>query len=119
MNYGDNRMSKDYRKTSKLAVAGMILAVAAPCLIILNILADNGLNNFFNDILNVLMNAAVAFPFIALLLSIAGVVVALKKDKKGLIPGTIGIFLSIAEIIFFITIISDFLTRMQNFNPFV
>lgn len=112
-------MMRDYRKTSKLAVAGMILAIAAPCLIALNFLANNGLNNFSNDILDVLMNAAAAFPFISLLLSIAGVVVALKKDKKGLIPGTIGIFLSIAEIICLIMAVSDYITRMQNFNPFV
>ena len=112
-------MSKDYRKTSKLAIAGMIFAVAAPCLIIICIFVTNGLNEPFKDIFEVLLNAAATFPIIALLLSIAGVVVSLKKDMKGLIPGTIGLFLSIAEIILFIIAINGFLTRMQNFNPFV
>lgn len=112
-------MSKDYRKTSKLAIAGMIFAVAAPCLIIIYIFVTNGLNEPFKDIFEVLLNATATFPIIALLLSIAGVVVSLKKDMKGLIPGTIGLFLSIAEIIIFIITINDYLTRMQNYNPFV
>ncbi len=39
-------------------------------------------------------------PFIALPLSIAGMVIAKKKDRKGLVPGTIGLALSVIEIIF-------------------
>ena len=39
-------------------------------------------------------------PFIALPLSIAGMVIAKKKDRKGLVPGTIGLVLSVIEIIF-------------------
>ncbi|MBO4636336.1 MAG: hypothetical protein J5685_04240 [Clostridiales bacterium] len=108
-------MSKDYRNTSKLAIAGLIFAVAAPCLFLLfAILADKGLAGF-EDVLSFIMAIS---PFIALILSIAGVVVSIRKNMKGIIPGTVGLILSIAEIIYFIAAIGNFLTRMQNYNPF-
>ena len=109
-------MSKDYRKTSKLAIAGLIFAVAAPCLAVLCIFFSvNGISGF-DDALAL---SVPAMPFIALLLSIAGVVVSKKNDMKGLIPGFVGLILSIVEILFLIISISSFLTRMQHFNPFV
>lgn len=108
-------MSKDNRNTSKLAIAGLIFAVAAPCLFILfAILANYRLT----ELENVLSFLFVISPFVALPLSIAGSVVAIKKDKKGIIPGAVGLILSIAEIILLFFAISNYLTRMQNFNPF-
>jgi len=108
-------MSKDNRKTSKLAIAGLIFAVAAPCYIALFILSElNGPNEFLQEIFNVLSNFVVTFPFIALLLSIAGVVVSIKKNKRGIIPGIVGLILSIAEILLLILAIGVFITRVQQ-----
>ena len=108
-------MSKDYRNTSKLAVAGLIFAVAAPCLFLLfAITAGKGLAEFENVLSSIIMLS----PFIALILSIAGIVVSIKKNKNGIIPGTVGLILSIAEIFILIAAIGNFLTRMQNYNPF-
>ena len=39
-------------------------------------------------------------PFVALPLSITGMVIAKKKHRKCLVPGTIGVVLSVIEIIF-------------------
>ena len=87
-------MSTDNGKTSKLAITGLIAAVAAPCLFILFIIAEvTGLDK--------------------------SLVVAKTKRKKGVIPGIVGLILSISEIIFLFVTISVYLKEMQNFNPFV
>ena len=110
-------MIKDNRKTSKLAIAGLIFAVAEPCLCFLMIFPADGHNEILNEIINVLSNSLAIIPLIAIFLSIAGIVVSIKKDKKGVIPGIIGLILSIAEILILILSISSFLTRMQQYTP--
>ena len=102
----------DNRNTSKLAIAGLIGAVAVPCLAgLYAILAFNGLD------LGLLPGFIIAIPFIALPLSLAGVIVSIMKDKKGKIPGLIGLTLSCIEIVLIIITISDTLTRMHDYTP--
>ena len=102
-------MSKDNRKTCKLAIAGLIVAVVAPCLLVLFIFAVNGLNKYLDIILDLLVLLMLTIPFIALPLSIAGVVVSKKTNKKGIMPGIVGLILSIAEILFVIITIWAYL----------
>ena len=93
-------MSKDDRKTSKLAIAGLIAAVAIPSLFFLCVLVFESLYKQLNGALEIFMLLLLVVPFIALPLSISGMVIAKKKDRKGLVPGTIGLVLSVIEIIF-------------------
>ena len=113
-------MSTDNGKTSKLAITGLIAAVAAPCLFILFIIAEvTGLAKSLPALVDMVSIIMPSLPFIALPLSIAGIVVAKTKRKKGVIPGIVGLILSISEIIFLFVTISVYLKEMQNFNPFV
>ncbi len=103
-------MSKDDRKTSKLAIAGLIVAVAAPCQFFLFGLTNTCLNKYLDGILDGLLLLFLILPFIALPLSIAGVVVSKKRDRKGLIPGVVGLILSVAQILFVILTFCAYLT---------
>ena len=111
---GRDRMIKDNRNTSKLAIAGLIGAIAAPCLAgLYAVLAVNGLDNNLGWLPGILF----VIPFIALPLSIAGVIVSIMKDKKGKISGLVGLTLSGIEIVLIIISISDTLTRMHDYTP--
>ena len=108
-------MSKDYRRTSKLAITGFICAVAGPCLTaLLAILMLSGISQNVEDVFAFILPP---LPFIALFSSIAGLFVSIKKDMKGELLGCIGSILSIAEIALLIFAISNFLTRMQGYIP--
>ena len=102
-------MSNNERKTSKLAIAGLIVSVAIPGLFFLCVLALESLCKLLNGALKILILLLIILPFLALPLSIAGVVISKKRNRKGLIPGTVGIILSAVEIlIVIITIIGYF-----------
>ena len=102
-------MSKDDRKTSKLAIAGLIAAVAMPSLFFLCVLVFESFYKQLNGALEIFLLLLIVLPFIALPLSIAGVVISKKKDRKGLILGTVGIILSAVEVILvIITIVAYF-----------
>ena len=102
-------MSKKNRKTSKAAIAGLILAAATPCLFLISglVLASN--YEQLGDALIIFMLLLLVLPFLALLLSIAGVVISKSKERKGIAAGTIGLILSVLEIIFVVVTFSAFL----------
>ncbi len=96
-------MSKSDRKTSKLAVFGLILAAAVPVLFFLCILVIAGFYEKLSDALIIFMLLLLLLPFLALPLSIAGMVISRRKNMKGKVAGTIGLILSVLEIIFVVT----------------
>lgn len=102
-------MSKKNRKTSKAAIAGLILAAATPCLFLISglVLASN--YEQLADALIIFMLLLLVLPFLALPLSIAGVVISKSKERKGIAAGTIGLILSVLEIIFVVVTFSAFL----------
>ena len=102
-------MSKNNRKTSKAAIAGLILAAATPCLFLISglVLASN--YEQLADALIIFMLLLLVLPFLALPLSIAGVVISKSKERKGIAAGTIGLILSVLEIIFVVVTFSAFL----------
>ncbi len=93
-------MDNNDRKTSKLAIAGLVVSVAIPSLFFLCVLVFESLYKQLNGALEIFMLLLLILPFIALPLSISGMVIAKKKDRKGLVPGIIGVALSVIEIIF-------------------
>lgn len=102
-------MSKNNRKTSKAAIAGLILAAAVPVLFFLCILVIAGFYEKLNDALIIFMLLLLVLPFLALPLSIAGVVISKSKERKGIAAGTIGLILSVLEIIFVVVTFSAYL----------
>ena len=102
-------MSKSDRKTSKLAVLGMLLAVAVPVLFFLCILVIAGFYEKLSDALIIFMLLLLLLPFLALPLSVAGMVISRKKNMKGIAAGTIGLILSVLEIIFVVVTFSAYL----------
>ena len=102
-------MSKKNRKTSKAAIAGLILAAATPCLFLISglVLASN--YEHLGAALIIFMLLLLVLPFLALPLSIAGVVISKSKERKGIAAGTIGLILSVLEIIFVVVTFSAFL----------
>ena len=102
-------MSKKNRKTSKAAITGLILAAATPCLFLISglVLASN--YEQLGDALIIFMLLLLVLPFLALPLSIAGVVISKSKERKGIAAGTIGLILSVLEIIFVVVTFSAFL----------
>ena len=102
-------MSKNNRKTSKAAIAGLILAAATPCLFLISglVLASN--YEQLGDALIIFMLLLLVLPFLALPLSIAGVVISKSKERKGIAAGTIGLILSVLEIIFVVVTFSAYL----------
>lgn len=102
-------MSKNYRKTSKAAIAGLILAAATPCLFLLSVLVLASNYEQLGDALIIFMLLLLLLPFLALPLSIAGVVISKSKERKGIAAGTIGLILSVLEIIFVVVTFSAFL----------
>ena len=102
-------MSKNNRKTSKAAIAGLILAAATPCLFLISglVLASN--YEQLADALIIFMLLLLVLPFLALPLSIAGVVISKSKERKGIAAGTIGLILSVLEIIFVVVTFSAYL----------
>ena len=59
-------MSKDGRKTSKLAIAGLTVAVAAPCLFFICVLTFTSIYKELNGALEVFMLLLLLLPFVAL-----------------------------------------------------
>ena len=102
-------MSKDDRKPSKLAIAGLIAAIVAPCLFFVSVLAFTSLYQQLNGALEIFMLILLVLPFIALPLSIAGVVVSKVKDRKGFVPGLVGSILSGVEVLFVVITIAAFM----------
>ena len=103
-------MSKDGRKTSKLAIAGLTVAVAAPSLFFICVLVFTSIYKELNGALEIFMLLLLLLPFVALPLSIAGIVVLKTKDRKGLVPGIVGLILSVVETLFvIITFVGYFL----------
>lgn len=102
-------MSKKNRKTSKAAIAGLILAAATPCLFLISVLVLASNYEQLGDALIIFMLLLLVLPFLALPLSIAGVVISKSKERKGIVPGTIGLILSVLEIIFVVVTFSAFL----------
>lgn len=102
-------MSKSDRKTSKLAVLGMLLAVAVPVLFFICILVIAGFYEKLSDALIIFMLLLLLLPFLALPLSIAGMVISRRKNMKGIAAGTIGLILSILEIVFVVVTFSAYL----------
>lgn len=102
-------MSKKNRKTSKAAIAGLILAAAVPVLFFLCILVIAGFYEKLNDALIIFMLLLLVLPFLALPLSIVGVVISKSKERKGIAAGTIGLILSVLEIIFVVVTFSAYL----------
>lgn len=102
-------MSKKNRKTSKAAIAGLILAAATPCLFLISVLVLASNYEQLGDALIIFMLLLLVLPFLALPLSIAGVVISKNKERKGIAAGTIGLILSVLEIIFVVVTFSAFL----------
>ena len=102
-------MSKNIRKTSKAAIAGLILAAATPCLFLISVLVLASNYEQLGDALIIFMLLLLVLPFLALPLSIAGVVISKSKERKGIAAGTIGLILSVLEIIFVVVTFSAFL----------
>ena len=102
-------MSKKNRKTSKAAIAGLILAAATPCLFLISVLVLASNYEQLGDALIIFMLLLLLLPFLALPLSIAGVVISKSKERKGIAAGTIGLILSVLEIIFVVVTFSAFL----------
>lgn len=102
-------MSKNNRKTSKAAIAGLILAAATPCLFLISVLVLASNYEQRGDALIIFMLLLLVLPFLALPLSIAGVVISKSKERKGIAAGTIGLILSVLEIIFVVVTFSAFL----------
>ena len=102
-------MSNNNRKTSKLSIAGLILAVAVPSMFFLCVLVFESFYEKLSGALIIFMLLLLLLPFLALPLSIAGVVISKNKDRKGIVPGVAGLILSVIEIIFFIVTLSAFL----------
>ena len=102
-------MSKSDRKTSKLAVLGMLLAVAVPVLFFICILVIAGFYEKLSDALIIFMLLLLLLPFLALPLSVAGMVISRKKNMRGIAAGTIGLILSVLEIIFVVVTFSAYL----------
>ena len=102
-------MSKKNRKTSKAAIAGLILAAATPCLFLISVLVLASNYEQLGDALIIFMLLLLVLPFLALPLSIAGVVISKSKERKGIAAGTIGLILSVLEIIFVVITFSAFL----------
>ena len=102
-------MSKKNRKTSKAAIAGLILAAATPCLFLISVLVLASNYEQLGDALIIFMLLLLALPFLALPLSIAGVVISKSKERKGIAAGTIGLILSVLEIIFVVVTFSAYL----------
>ena len=102
-------MSKNNRKTSKAAVAGLILAAATPCLFLISVLVLASNYEQLGDALIIFMLLLLVLPFLALPFSIAGVVISKSKERKGIAAGTIGLILSVLEIIFVVVTFSAFL----------
>ena len=102
-------MSKSDKKTSKLAVLGLLLAVAVPVLFFLCILVIAGFYEKLSDALIIFMLLLLLLPFLALPLSIAGMVISRKKNMRGVAAGTIGLILSVLEIIFVVVTFSAYL----------
>ena len=102
-------MSKKNRKTSKAAIAGLILAAATPCLFLISVLVLASNYEQMGGALIIFMLLLLVLPFLALPLSIAGVVISKSKERKGIAAGTIGLILSVLEIIFVVVTFSAFL----------
>ena len=102
-------MSNNERKTSKLAIAGLIVSVAVPGLFFLCVLVFENLFKQLNGALEIFMLLLLILPFISLPLSIVGIVVSKSKERKGIVPGTIGLILSVLEILFVVVTFSAFL----------
>ena len=102
-------MSKKNRKTSKAAIAGLILAAATPCLFLISVLVLASNYEQMGDALIIFMLLLLVLPFLALPFSIAGVVISKSKERKGIAAGTIGLILSVLEIIFVVVTFSAFL----------
>ena len=102
-------MSKNNRKTSKAAIAGLILAAATPCLFLISALVLASNYEQLGDALIIFMLLLLVLPFLALPLSIAGVVISKSKERKGIAAGTIGLILSVLEIIFVVVTFSAYL----------
>ena len=102
-------MSNNDRKTSKLAIAGLIVAVAIPILFFICILVIKYIYEQLNGALIIFMLLLLILPFFEFPLSIAGVVVSKMKDMKGLIPGVVGLILSFIDITFVIITFSAYL----------
>lgn len=102
-------MSKKNRKTSKAALAGLILAAATPCLFLISVLVLASNYEQLGDVLIIFMLLLLVLPFLALPLSIAGVVISKSKERKGIAAGTIGLILSVLEIIFVVVTFSAYL----------
>lgn len=102
-------MSKKNRKSSKAAIAGLILAAATPCLFLISVLVLASNYEQLGDALIIFMLLLLVLPFLALPLSIAGVVISKNKERKGIAAGTIGLILSVLEIIFVVVTFSAFL----------
>lgn len=102
-------MSKSDRKTSKLAVFSLLLAVAVPVLFFICILVIAGFYEKLSDALIIFILLLLLLPFLALPLSIAGVVISKSKERKGIAAGTIGLILSVLEIIFVVVTFSAYL----------
>ena len=102
-------MSKNNRKTSKAAIAGLILAAATPCLFLISVLVLASNYEQLGDALIIFMLLLLVLPFLALPLSIAGVVISKSKERKGIAAGTIGLILSVLEIIFVVVTFSAYL----------
>ena len=102
-------MSKKNRRTSKAAIAGLILAAATPCLFLISVLVLASNYEQLGDALIIFMLLLLVLPFLALPFSIAGVVISKSKERKGIAAGTIGLILSVLEIIFVVVTFSAFL----------
>ena len=102
-------MSNNERKTSKLAIAGLIVSVAVPGLFFLCVLVFENLYKQLNGALEIFMLLLLILPFISLPLSIVGIVVSKSKERKGIVPGTIGLILSVLEILFVVVTFSAYL----------
>ena len=107
-------MSKNGRKTSKLAIAGLTVAVAAPSLFFICVLAFTSIYKELNGALEIFMLLLLLLPFLALPLSVAGVVISKQKDRKGFVPGLLGLILCVIEILFVVITVAAFFTYEKH-----
>ena len=96
-------MSEKKRETSKLCLTGFILSILFPVMLLLvNLSLGRYLGGTVSGILNMII---LLFPLTGLILSIAGLVSAFKKRRKGKGLGIAGIILNTLYIVIGIVIV--------------
>ena len=84
-------MTEQKKKMSKLCLAGFLLSVLMPVLLVLNFALSRILYGLYDEY--VVYAVILFFPLIGLILSIVGLIIAIVKRRKGKGFGIAGIVL--------------------------